>query len=314
MEEYKGHASSESGVGDYSDHLHAEVLDDLKVSEHGYKFRVLDGVVMPPYITPERYQLSRSIETRPTDICYVGFPNSGSTWLSYILLLLVNKGDIPADKTLGECINWVANSWMYPKSEAELDALPPHRIFRSHMPYHMAFGGEPTTNSCKYIYLARNPKDVVASYYQFERGKKWAGQYAGPWSHWLDMFLRGRVQRGHWFSHVLGWWKYKDTSNILFLKYEDLIENLERELWKIAAFLRLPLSPDTLNRIVEKTAFQNMKSDAFSNYHEVREFRGIFRKGVVGSWKEEFTVAQSERFDKIYEDRMRGSGLDFTFS
>jgi len=27
---------------------------------------------------------------------------------------------------------------------------------------------------------------------------------------------------GLWSKHVLEWWKHKDDSNVLFLKYEDL--------------------------------------------------------------------------------------------
>jgi hypothetical protein len=61
-------------VAEYSDELHAEEPDDLRVGEHGYKYRIVDGVVMPPYITPRRYRLLRTIQTRPDDICYTSFP------------------------------------------------------------------------------------------------------------------------------------------------------------------------------------------------------------------------------------------------
>jgi hypothetical protein len=64
----------EPSIGRYEDHIHAEVLEDLEIGEHGYKYRILEGLVMPPYITPDRYQLSRTIETRSGDICFTGFP------------------------------------------------------------------------------------------------------------------------------------------------------------------------------------------------------------------------------------------------
>jgi len=35
--------------------------------------------------------------------------------------------------------------------------------------------------------------------------------------------------------------------------------------------------------------------------------------GEIGSWKDRFTVSQSEAFDRIYKQRMAGSGLEFDF-
>ncbi len=301
-------------VGEYDDKIHAEVLDDLRIGEYRYKYRVLDGVVMPPYITPSRYRLSRTIQTRPGDICFISFPKSGSTWLSHLLLLITCNGEIPTDKTLRSCLHWVASSWTYPRSRSELDALPSPRIFKSHMPYHMAVGGNPAENPCKYIYIARNPKDVVVSYYFFESGKNWSGNYFGSWEHWLKMFIDGKVQRGDWFDHVLSWWKYKDAENILFLKYEDLQKDLLSELKKIAQFLNCPLTMDVINKIMEKTSFDNMKKDKFSNMHEIAELgESFFRRGQIGSWKDQFTAAQNEQFDKLYAERMKGSGLEFEF-
>lgn len=298
-------------IGEYDDNVHAEVLDDLKVGEYGYKYRIVDGRVMPPYITPSRYSLSRTLQTRVGDICYTSYPKSGSTWLAYILVLIVGNGEIPSDPTLRSGLHWVESSWTYPRSMIELDALPSPRIFKSHMPYQMALGGDPVENPCKYIYIARNPKDVAVSYYFFERGKSWAGYYSGSWEHWLKMFMEGKVQRGDWFDHVLSWWNHRNAKNILFLKYEDLRRNLDRELRKIARYLDHPLDDATVHRIEERTLFNNMKQNDFSNMHEILEFHGFFRKGEIGSWKEQFTVAQSEHFDKLYNKRTRDSGLSF---
>ncbi len=298
-------------IGEYDDNIHAEVLEDLQAGDYGYKYRIVDGVVMPPYITPSRYELSRTIQTQIGDICYTSYPKSGSTWLAYILVLIVGNGEIPSDPTLRSGLHWVESSWTYPRCKTELDALPPPRIFKSHMPYRMALGGNPEQNPCKYIYIARNPKDVALSYYFFERGKSWAGHYSAPWEHWLKMFMEGTVQRGDWFEHVLSWWNHRNAKNILFLKYEDLRRNFGKELRRIALFLEYPLTDDVIDRIEEKTLFSNMKQDDFSNMHEIMEFHSFFRKGEIGSWKEEFTVAQSEHFDRLYDERMRGSGLSF---
>lgn len=181
------------------------------------------------------------------------------------------------------------------------------------MPYSMALGGVPDKNPSKYIYIARNPKDVVVSYYWFEREKSWSGYYSGSWDHWLNKFLEGGVQRGDWFDHALSWWAHRDAENILFLKYEDLKEDFARELEKISGFLEYPLDDAAREKIMHRVSFDNMKKDSFSNMHEIGEFKGFFRSGRVGSWQEQFTPAQSDMFDAIYKERMAGSGLEFRF-
>lgn len=304
---------SEPTIGKYQDNIHAEVLDDLEIGEYGYKYRMLEGRVMPPYITPERYELSRTVETRPGDLCFTSFPKSGSTWLSYVLLLLVRNGEVPTDETLRSSLHWVASSFTYPRSREELNSLPSPRIFKSHMPYEMAVGGEPANTPCKQIYIARNPKDVCVSYYHFESDKSWAGDYHGPWEHWLEMFLAGKVQRGDWADHVLSWWEHNDSDNICFVKYEDLRHDFDTTVKRLADFLEYDLPPSLMDTIRQKTSFQVMKQDEFSNMHEIQELSKFFRKGQVGSWKDLFTEEQNERFDAHFNQRLAGTGLEFSF-
>lgn len=301
-------------IGEYKDELHAEDLDSLRTAAHGYKYRLVDGVMMPPYITPRRYKLSRTLETRAGDVCYTSFPKSGSTWLAYILVLIVNNGETPEDTTLRNCLHWVASSWTYPRSAEELAALPSPRIFKSHMPYQMAVGGVPAENPCNYVYIARNPKDVAVSYYYFERDKSWSGGYAGSWEHWLEIFCAGQVQRGDWFDHVLSWWHASQAAdNILFLTYEDLCRDFAAQIDRLARALGHPLTPEVIDTIHRKTSFREMRETEFSNMHEIEEFDGFFRKAQIGSWSEQFTAEQSAAFDALYARRMAGSGLDFDF-
>lgn len=304
-----GRTSDSKNALDYNEALHAEVPEEVQVGDFGYKYRMVDGRVMPPYITPRTYQMSRQIVTRPTDICFVSYPKSGTTWLSYIIVLLTGH----AGESLESSFFWAESSWTHPISEAGLENAPAPRLFKSHMPYDMALGGVPTENPCKYIYIARNPKDVCSSYYHFESGKSWSNFYSGGWDHWLQMFIDGKVHRDDWFAHNLSWWEHRDAKNILFLTYEDLKRNTRAGLEKIAQFLEITISAERLDEIEHKVGFSQMKNTEFSSLKSVKEFGKFFRKGQLGSWKEHFTVAQNERFDALYAERMGTSGLDFVF-
>ncbi|WIA42286.1 hypothetical protein OEZ86_008300 [Tetradesmus obliquus] len=302
-------------TGEYRDEVHAEGdLAGIHTGEYGYKYRTIDSLVLPPYVTPKRLAAAQSVITRADDICYCSFPKSGSTWLANVLHLMLHDGvESDSDMPLRSNLHWMESSWTFPRTQAEVDAMPSPRIFKSHMPHGYALGGGPSKAPCRYIYIARNPKDVAVSYWHFESNQSWSGGYNGPWEHWLQLFLDGKVQRGSWFDHVLSWWHVKDAENMLFVKYEDLKRDFPSQLQRITNFTGHKLSGEAFEHVVNASSFKHMKQSRFANHQTMRGFENFFRKGETGSWKEQFTVAQSEAFDKLYKQRMAGSGLDFDF-
>ncbi|KAK5996458.1 Sulfotransferase 1C2 [Cladobotryum mycophilum] len=257
--------------------------------------------------TPRAYGRSRKLETRASDVCFVSYPKSGTTWLSYIIVLITGN----AGKSLQDSHYWVESNWTS-ESKVPLEETQGPRMLKSHMPYNMALGGDPAKNACKYIYIARNPKDVCSSYYHFESNKSWTGYYDGGWDHWLQMFVDGKAHRDDWFDHVLSWWEHRDAENILFLTYEYLKRDMAGQLRKVAQFLSATLDDAKFEEIEHKVSFSEMKKTDFSA-PKSKEMGKFFRKGEIGSWKEYFTVAQNERFGQLYKAKMGSSGLTFTF-
>ena len=54
-----------------------------------------------------------------------------------------------------------------PNPRPVVQLLPSPRLLSSHLPYHVIPKGQDEATTCKYIYIARNPKDVVVSFYHF---------------------------------------------------------------------------------------------------------------------------------------------------
>lgn len=100
------------------------------------------------------------------------------------------------------------------------------------------------------IYMARNPKDLVVSYYQFHRSLR-TMSYRGTFQEFCRRFMNDKresastrlphqrqrpstvdpsalflpflqVGYGSWFEHVQEFWEHRMNSNVLFLKYEDM--------------------------------------------------------------------------------------------
>jgi hypothetical protein len=125
--------------------------------------------------------------------------------------------------------------------------------------------GLPSTKPCKYIYVARNPKDVVVSLFHFLNAHK---LFPADWkfSDSLSMFMKGDVGYGSWFDHVLGWWAHRDDPNILFLKYEDMQKDLADSVQKIATFIGSTISEEQFQDVVKQCEFKSMKSNPQANY------------------------------------------------
>ena len=223
--------------------------------------------------------------------------------------MINNQGEDDTE-LLAESVPWPDMAFIPMKVFNE---MPSTRIFKSHSPYHMMAGGLPHTSPAKYIYIARNPKDTAVSFYYHMCGFIYT-QYSQLWEHFFRLYMNGTVDYGLWFDHVLEWWKHRDAENILFLKYEDMKKDHRGAVKKIAEFMGYSLKEEVIDTIVEKSTFQNMRDNPAINDF-LMKFRkpdaAFFRKGVVGDWRGHFTPEQNVKFDAVYAEKMKGSGLDF---
>ena len=129
----------------------------------------------------------------------------------HILRLLRNGG-----RDNGESLD-VAVPWLEAvKSEigkvlklplTTLEELPSPRMFKVHLPYELTPGGFPHTTKSKYIYLARNPKDVSVSEWYFSQTQMKKFVEVSYLGEFLEQ--KGLSAFGGWLNHVMGWWKHQ---------------------------------------------------------------------------------------------------------
>ena len=251
-------------------------------------------------------------------------PKSGTSWTRQIVRLILNNGEDDG-KSL-ESIPWLSavgphQAWANLATVAAMSSPPPpRRPFCDHAPYGMMPGDLPSTSPAKYIYVARNPKDVVVSYYYHHLSGKGRYDFSGTWDIFFNLFLTGKVGFGSWFEHVLEWWKHKDDPNVLFLKYEDMKKDHPGAVRAIAEFIGCDLKPDVVDKIVTESTIDRMKANPNTNFSwvsptifAIKEINPFVRKGIVGDWKNHFTAEQSAKFDAVYQEKMKGTGLSFEF-
>nr|XP_056701853.1 sulfotransferase 2B1-like [Euleptes europaea] len=259
------------------------------------------------------FQMENEFQILDDDVIIVTYPKSGTIWMAEILGLIKQKGDPTWNHNL---ITWKRSPWIESITGLENALLnPPPRILLSHLQFHL-FPKSFLQTKAKVIYILRNPKDVLVSFYHFSIFMKIFPD-PGSLEEFLEKFLSGNVHYGSWFDHVKGWMEMKGSPNFFFITYEELQQDLRGCVKKICHFLGKELNSQQIDSVVEYATFQKMKENKMSNFslmpdNIVDHKKGRFmRKGISGDWKNHLTAAQNEYFDRVYRENMQGMNTTF---
>lgn len=156
------------------------------------------------------------------DIFVCTHPKSGTTWMSYALFLMRNDGvPLQDGKKLQSEIHALETRR---KSVLESQDVKP-RIIKSHLKFALI----PMNSEAKYIYVARNPKDCIVSYYFHNKDFVERGFTDGEFDDFFEMYITGNACFGDYFESVGEWFEEsKRRDNILFVLYEELKGSFER--------------------------------------------------------------------------------------
>ena len=234
----------------------------------------------------------KKLDTSINDTFLASFPKSGTTWLLNIVFHLMGEGK--DNKRVDDIVPWLDCD---PYSVKPCGAK---RYFKTHVP----FSWLPYNENAKYIYVARNPKDVAVSFYYFLEHMQdqvigYKKENTIEMSSFIDYFGQSRVLYGCWWEHVMSWYQASLTkANVLFITYEEMSKNIESVISQIAAFMNKSVSDDEISGIAEKCTFKSMKNDKKSSMAYCKNF---WRKGKCGDHVNFFTEEQIKIFDSKCE-------------
>uniref|UniRef100_A0A3P9LCR3 Sulfotransferase n=1 Tax=Oryzias latipes TaxID=8090 RepID=A0A3P9LCR3_ORYLA len=266
--------------------------------------------------TKESLEYAKNFSVKDSDVFVVTYPKSGTIWMQEILPLVLSGGDLtPIQST----VNWDRVPWLELTRFAKIvEKMTSPRAMVSHLSYNL-MPSSFHSSKAKVIYVMRNPKDVAVSSFYFHQMATFL-EDPGTFDEFLDKFLEGRDFFGKWTDHVSSWKLAKLGDRILFLTYEEMVQDLGAAIRRISDFLCLDLSEDVIQKIAEHCTFKSMKANTMSNFSLVsKEYLDIdkspfLRKGVAGDWKNHFNSEQEARFTSVIQKELEAAGLSFPFN
>lgn len=268
-----------------------------KIQKHLYFL----GVKIKGKATPMNY------DSKEDDIFVCTYPKSGTTWVQMILFQLTGDGEMKVPH-ISMAIPDLEMDYIYGPSDIRKCQEP--RIFKTHQPHETVLGGRG-----RYIYVMRDGRDVAVSYYhhyQSYKGFRWS------FEEFVDMYLNGGAAFGSWADHVKGWKENARNLNVLYISFEELLEDLESGILKIAAFCNITIPDGQLPRILERCSFEYMKEhqdffDLAMGMFIQKGFslnRKFIRKGKSGEGKTAFTAKQLQEYGRAFNVKLLSMGLE----
>ncbi|XP_069678908.1 luciferin sulfotransferase-like isoform X2 [Periplaneta americana] len=274
---------------------------------------------------PNHIARIRRLAVRPDDVWIVTHPKCGTTWTQEMVWLLLNNLDYRTARTVPQ---YVRSPFMEfgcrdpPSERAELqigdavqdvENLKSPRCIKTHL-YPQLLPQQIWTVKPKLIYVARNPKDVVVSWYHHHR---LLNGYTGSCEEFVEAFMGGIVEFGPFWEHVLEFWKIRDEPNVLFNTYEEMKKDLAGVILRTAKFLNCTLDSDQLKDLCEHLSFESMRNNPCVvnqddlNLRKHRDVIGdvqpLIRKGKVGGWKEDMTPYLANEMDRWTMEKLKGT-------
>jgi len=203
-------------------------------------------------------------------------------------------------------------------SKRHLKRLPRPRYIKSHSPYDPRYR--------KVILIVRDPRDVVLSEYHFDIKRNVIPESFSMERYvreWMDG--RGYHESGSWGANVGSWMAarrnvraFLNGQSMLLLRYEDMIDDPNRELARVATFLNIRSDEKRIRNAVERSSADQMRElerkqgHLWSSTRETQQDKPFVRSAKAGGWKTELTEASVAEIESAWGMLMHDVGYELS--
>jgi len=248
---------------------------------------------------------------RDDDIVIATYVKSGTTLTQQIVAQLIFDAD---PDVYGQAVSPWIDFRVTPDAPAQARAQTHRRFLKTHLPLrHLVYAPQ-----AKYLFVARDPRDVAWSFHNhlinftpeaIEAGAKAAAGFEPPpppdpdIRRFYHAFLDGPAQSPAFWPYIQEWWNIRSLPNILLLHYADIIADLPGQIRRIAAFLDIPLNEKRLPAMAAHCSLAHMRKVAANSPLLTRHFQGgaetFINKGTNGRWRDVLSQDEIDKCDRI---------------
>jgi len=262
-----------------------------------------------------------NMEVRDDDIWVCAFPKNGITWTQEIVWLLGNELNFEAAKAESQQRRFpFLELSMMPFDEKMITTifkgkdsftftkeLGGKRFIKTHLPWELLprqiQSGE---KKPKIIFVTRNPKDFIVSSYHHSNNMVIDKL---SFEKHLDNSLNDKKMYFPYFNYLFGFINHIKTHNLFVMKYEDMKQDLSREINRLTEYLNVKsLTDEEMSKLEDHVSVESMRNNPSCNVEEIfsplreqkkcdKDFTFI-RQGKVGDYKTLITDEMEARIDK----------------
>jgi hypothetical protein len=197
-----------------------------------------------------RIRFRLDFRPRPDDIFIATYPKSGTTWMQMVLVQLLG-GERAEFDHITQQSPYLENV-VHSGRIDYLEKLPSPRIFKTHLTYEQL---KPRKDA-RIIFITRDARDTfVSCYHHLELARR----FRSPFDRFMGDMVRGRSHFGSWYEYMRSWMPHRSDPNVLWVRYEDMRQDLEGQVRRVAAFLGIPVPEERMADLLEKCGFAYMK-------------------------------------------------------
>jgi aryl sulfotransferase len=251
---------------------------------------------------------------RDDDIIIATYAKSGTTWLQQIVAQLLFNGE--AGYNVGEMSPWV-DMRLPPWEEKRLaiEAQSHRRFLKTHLPVDALV----YSPKAKYLYVARDGRDVVWSFYNHHQNfndlwyevidsvcpagiepfKRTEDDVLTYFRNWMD---KDGYPLWNYWGNIASWWAIRDLPNLKVVHFSALKTDMPGQIREIASFLDIPIDENRWDAILEHCTFKYMQANAelsapMGGVLWKGGAKTFIHKGSNGRWRDVLSREDNERYE-----------------